>query len=160
MLTAIASQLDAIENLLWTYFGVPIVVLLGVYFTVKSGFFQIRQLPTVFKTFYGFAFGMIQLIKSLFLFDLKSAKKAYKKCKRIAFIKDDPYWNFKKWVDLEAQFGYRSTFFFLARKRRFLFKYKDLRYSLNQTKVANAINYLQKKTCNRREKTVTRIKNC
>jgi len=97
-----------------------------------------------FKTFYGFAFGMIQLIKGLFLFDFISAKKAYKKCKRIAFAKNDPYWNFKKWIELEAQFGYRSTFFFLARKRRFSFKHKDLRYSLKQPKVANAINHLQK----------------
>lgn len=96
-----------------------------------------------FKAFYGFAFGIIQIIKNLFLFDFKSAKKAYKKCKRMAFAKNDPYWNFKKWVELERQFGYRSTFFFLARKRRFLFKHKDLRYSLNQPKVVNAINYLQ-----------------
>ena len=48
------DQLDAIENLLWTYGGVPIVILLGFYLTIKSRFFQIRHLPTVFKTFLGF----------------------------------------------------------------------------------------------------------
>lgn len=97
-----------------------------------------------FKTFYGFTFGMIQIIKNLFLFNFKSAKKAYKKCKRIAFAKNDPYWNFKKWVELERQFGYHSTFFFLARKKRLLVKYKDLRYTLNQPKVIKALNYLCK----------------
>jgi AGCS family alanine or glycine:cation symporter len=54
MLTVLTEQLDIIENLLWTYLGVPIVVLLGVYLSIKSKFFQIRHLPTVFKTFFGF----------------------------------------------------------------------------------------------------------
>ena len=56
MLTVISEHLDLIENLLWTYFGVPLVILLGLYFSFKSNFFQIRQLPTVFKTFFGFLF--------------------------------------------------------------------------------------------------------
>ncbi|MBA2370004.1 MAG: sodium:alanine symporter family protein [Candidatus Protochlamydia sp.] len=50
----ITEHLDAIENILWTYCGVPIVIFLGLYLSFKSGFFQIRQLPTVFKTFLGF----------------------------------------------------------------------------------------------------------
>lgn len=54
MLTALTEQLDLIENLLWTYFGVPIVMMLGLYLSIKSNFFQIRHLPTVFKTFFGF----------------------------------------------------------------------------------------------------------
>jgi AGCS family alanine or glycine:cation symporter len=54
MLTLLTEQLDAVENLMWTYFGVPIVILLGVYLSIKSNFFQIRHLPTVFKTFFGF----------------------------------------------------------------------------------------------------------
>ena len=54
MLTAFGSQLDLIENILWTYFGVPIVFILGVYLTVRSNFFQVRQLPLVFKTFLSF----------------------------------------------------------------------------------------------------------
>lgn len=56
MLTAITERLDLLENLLWTFFGVPLVMLLGIYFTVKSNFFQIRHLPTVFKTFCSFLF--------------------------------------------------------------------------------------------------------
>ena len=48
------EQLDLVENLLWTFFGVPIVMLLGLYLSIKSNFFQIRHLPTVFKTFFGF----------------------------------------------------------------------------------------------------------
>jgi alanine or glycine:cation symporter, AGCS family len=54
MLTVLTEQLDMLENLLWTYFGVPIVMLLGLYLSFKSNFFQIRHLPTVFKTFFGF----------------------------------------------------------------------------------------------------------
>jgi alanine or glycine:cation symporter, AGCS family len=54
MLSALSAHLDQIENILWTYFGVPIVMLLGLYLSIKSGFFQIRHLPTVFKTFFGF----------------------------------------------------------------------------------------------------------
>src|SRR5215207_8413463 len=54
MLTVLTEQLDVIENILWTYFGVPIVMLLGLYLSFKSNFFQIRHLPTVFKTFFGF----------------------------------------------------------------------------------------------------------
>lgn len=54
MLTEITQQLDVLENLMWTYLGVPLVILLGLYLSLKSNFFQIRHLPTVFKTFLGF----------------------------------------------------------------------------------------------------------
>src|ERR1700722_14683471 len=54
MLTEISIQLELIENLLWTYFGVPIVIILGLYFSFKSNFFQIRHLPLVIRTFFGF----------------------------------------------------------------------------------------------------------
>lgn len=54
MLSSFVSQLELLESLLWTYFGVPIVILLGLYLTFKSNFFQIRNLPTVFRTFFGF----------------------------------------------------------------------------------------------------------
>ena len=54
MLTVLTEYLDVLENILWTYFGVPIVIFLGLYLSIKSHFFQIRHLPTVFKTFIGF----------------------------------------------------------------------------------------------------------
>lgn len=54
MLTALSSSLEGLEDFLWTYCGVPIVMLLGLYLTIKSNFFQVRHLPTVFKTFFGF----------------------------------------------------------------------------------------------------------
>jgi AGCS family alanine or glycine:cation symporter len=54
MLDVLSANLDLIENLLWTYLGVPLVMGLGLYLTLKSNFFQIRHLPTVFKTFIGF----------------------------------------------------------------------------------------------------------
>lgn len=56
MLTALSTNLDLLENILWTYFGVPVVIFLGLYLTFKSNFFQIRHLPRVFKTFFGFLF--------------------------------------------------------------------------------------------------------
>jgi alanine or glycine:cation symporter, AGCS family len=54
MLTAFSAQLDLLENILWTYLGVPIIIFVGLYLTIKSNFFQIRQLPLVFKNFLGF----------------------------------------------------------------------------------------------------------
>jgi len=54
MLTQLATQLDLLENVLWSYAGVPIVIALGMYLSIKSRFFQIRHLPTVFKTFFEF----------------------------------------------------------------------------------------------------------
>jgi alanine or glycine:cation symporter, AGCS family len=54
MLAALTEQLNFLENLLWGYFGVPIVIVLGIYLSIKSNFFQVRHLPTVFKTFFGF----------------------------------------------------------------------------------------------------------
>lgn len=54
MFENLTSQLELLENFLWSYFGVPIVMCLGLYLTIKSNFFQIRNLPNVFKTFFGF----------------------------------------------------------------------------------------------------------
>lgn len=54
MLDAFTAQLDLLENILWNYFGVPLVIFLGFYLTFKSNFFQIRHLPTVFKNFFSF----------------------------------------------------------------------------------------------------------
>jgi AGCS family alanine or glycine:cation symporter len=54
MLSILTSQLDWIENFLWAYCGVPLVIVLGLYLSIKSNFFQIRNLPTVFKIFFSF----------------------------------------------------------------------------------------------------------
>lgn len=54
MISTLGERLDLIEHLLWTYFGVPIVIGLGLYFSYKSSCFQIRKLPSVFKTFFGY----------------------------------------------------------------------------------------------------------
>jgi alanine or glycine:cation symporter, AGCS family len=54
MLTTISNFLDLTENFLWSYFGVPVIIVLGLYFSYQSGFVQIRKLPTVFRTFFGF----------------------------------------------------------------------------------------------------------
>ncbi len=48
------QRVDLFEHLLWTYLGVPIVIFLGLFLSFKSHFFQVRHLPTVFKTFISF----------------------------------------------------------------------------------------------------------
>lgn len=42
------------ENILWGYLGVPLLLALGIYLTLKSGFFQIRKLPAIVKIFFSF----------------------------------------------------------------------------------------------------------
>lgn len=54
MLSFLTEQLDVIENLLWTFMGVPLVIFLGLYLSVKSQFFQIRHFPKVLKNFFSF----------------------------------------------------------------------------------------------------------
>ncbi len=54
MLEGLTVSLEFIENFLWTFLGVPILMSVGILLTVKSKFFQIRHIPTVFKTFCGF----------------------------------------------------------------------------------------------------------
>ncbi len=48
------TLLEGFENLLWGYIGFPFLMLLGFYLTIRSNFVQIRQFPTVLKTFIGF----------------------------------------------------------------------------------------------------------
>lgn len=54
MLTDLAIYLDVLEHMLWTWLGVPLVVILGIYFSIKSNFFQVRKLPAAFKIFFSF----------------------------------------------------------------------------------------------------------
>jgi len=49
-----STLLDIFEDYLWGYLGVPMILFLGIYLTIKSNFAQIRHLPTVFKTFANF----------------------------------------------------------------------------------------------------------
>lgn len=39
------------EDILWGYFGVPIIVALGLFLSISSNFFQIRHFPVAVKTF-------------------------------------------------------------------------------------------------------------
>lgn len=48
------DSMEILEDALWTYFGVPFVIILGIYLSFKSRFFQIRHFPTILKTFLGF----------------------------------------------------------------------------------------------------------
>jgi AGCS family alanine or glycine:cation symporter len=54
MFQSIFDFLSRVDAFFWSYLGFSCIALLGCYFTFKSGFFQIRALPTVFRTFRGF----------------------------------------------------------------------------------------------------------
>ena len=48
------SALADFENVLWSYIGFPVVMLLGLYLSFRSRFVQIRKLPEVILTFFRF----------------------------------------------------------------------------------------------------------
>lgn len=54
MSNQIFSLLAGFEQFLWSFLGVPIIVLLGLYFSFRSNFVQIRCFPSVIKTFVSF----------------------------------------------------------------------------------------------------------
>lgn len=54
MIEQIFSFLDQFENILWGYIGFPAILLLGIFLSIQSRFVQIRQFPSVIKTFLGF----------------------------------------------------------------------------------------------------------
>jgi len=54
MFESFPGVLDQIENFIWGYFAAPIILLLGLYFTFKSNFFQFRKFPAVVRTFIEF----------------------------------------------------------------------------------------------------------
>lgn len=54
MLETFFSTLEIVENSLWGYFGVPLIMLVGVFLSFQSGFIQIRKFPVVVRTFFSF----------------------------------------------------------------------------------------------------------
>ena len=51
MLNHFLSYLEVIEDFVWTYGGAPALMFVGIYFTYKSNFFQIINMPKIFKIF-------------------------------------------------------------------------------------------------------------
>lgn len=51
MLIAQLSLLETVDNFLWGYAVLPVLLLLGVFLTYQSRFFQIRRFPHIFRTF-------------------------------------------------------------------------------------------------------------
>ncbi len=47
-------DLTQIEDIAWDFTGIPALLILGIYITCKSRFFQIRKLPTILKIFIEF----------------------------------------------------------------------------------------------------------
>lgn len=54
MIDYMLSILGFLEDIFWTYGGIPMLLGLGCYLSYKSKWFQVRQLPLVFKVFKGF----------------------------------------------------------------------------------------------------------
>lgn len=55
MLEKIFSTIELLDDIFWTYGGIPMLLGLGFYLSYKSHWFQLRQLPTVFSIFKKFA---------------------------------------------------------------------------------------------------------
>jgi len=54
MLNAILSTIDAIDNFVWSYIGVGAILFLGLYFSYKSGWMQIKSFPKSVRLFFSF----------------------------------------------------------------------------------------------------------
>ncbi len=54
MLQSIFNLLTQLDQIFWRYFAFVLIVILGLILTVRAGFFQIRALPAIFKTFFQF----------------------------------------------------------------------------------------------------------
>lgn len=54
MIDQFFSIFERLENFFWTYVGVSLLIILGLYLSWKSRWFQVRQLPEVFSLFKGF----------------------------------------------------------------------------------------------------------
>jgi alanine or glycine:cation symporter, AGCS family len=54
------SFLGTLEDLLWGYIGVPIVLFVGIFLTLNSNFLQIRKFPSIVKIFFSFFTGGLQ----------------------------------------------------------------------------------------------------
>lgn len=54
MIDQILSYSDLFEEFLWSYLGFPALLALGLYFSFKTNFVQIRAFPRVVQTFIGF----------------------------------------------------------------------------------------------------------
>lgn len=71
MLNYFLSHLEYIEDFVWTYGGVPALMLVGIYFTYKSNFFQIMHMPEIFKIFHSYIYQKsehVRGVKPLYVF--------------------------------------------------------------------------------------------
>lgn len=51
LLETLVSFLEAFDNLLWGYFVLPVLLVMGLYLSYKSRFMQVRRLPFILKNF-------------------------------------------------------------------------------------------------------------
>lgn len=54
MIDQIFAFIDSVDDIFWMYGGTTAIVMLGTYFSIQSGFFQIRKFPAILKNFFGY----------------------------------------------------------------------------------------------------------
>jgi AGCS family alanine or glycine:cation symporter len=54
MIDSLFTYIEAVDGSLWSYVCFPLIMILGVYFSITSRFFQIRYFPKVVRTFIDF----------------------------------------------------------------------------------------------------------
>lgn len=54
MLDSIFNFLAELDEIFWGYFAFILIIVIGLILTVRAGFFQIRALPSIFRTFFHF----------------------------------------------------------------------------------------------------------
>ncbi len=54
MLNEVFAFLAHVDAFFWSYIGFSLICILGLYFTLKTGFFQFRSLPSVLRTLFEF----------------------------------------------------------------------------------------------------------
>jgi AGCS family alanine or glycine:cation symporter len=54
MIDQMFTFIEYIDDMFWMYGGTTAIMLLGTYFSIKSGFFQVREFPLIVKNFLGY----------------------------------------------------------------------------------------------------------
>lgn len=54
MIDQIFAFIDTLDDIFWMYAGTTAIVMLGMYFSLQSNFFQIRKFPAIIKNFFGY----------------------------------------------------------------------------------------------------------
>ena len=56
MIEGFLYSIELIDDLFWSYIGIPAILILGTYISFKFGWFQIKYFPLIMKNFFGYLF--------------------------------------------------------------------------------------------------------